>query len=51
MSLRDDLTALCLLPGLSGHEEPVAAWLRDRVAGLGLTSRTDRLGNVIVTRA
>ena len=42
MSLRDDLTALCLLPGLSGHEEPVAAWLRERLADLDLTTRTDR---------
>jgi putative aminopeptidase FrvX len=49
MSLRDDLTALCLLPGLSGHEEPVAAWLRDRLADLGFSSRTDRLGNLILT--
>jgi putative aminopeptidase FrvX len=49
MSLRDDLTALCLLPGLSGHEEPVAAWLRSQLAGLGLASRTDRLGNLILT--
>ena len=49
MSLRDDLTALCLLPGLSGHEEPVAAWLRARLADLGCSSRTDRLGNLILT--
>ncbi|HVG49201.1 MAG TPA: M42 family peptidase, partial [Rubellimicrobium sp.] len=49
MSLRDDLGALCLLPGLSGHEEPVAAWLRDRLGALGLTTRTDRLGNLILT--
>jgi putative aminopeptidase len=49
MSLRDDLSALCLLPGLSGHEEAVAGWLRDRLSDLGLSSRTDRLGNLILT--
>lgn len=49
MSLREDLKALCLLPGLSGHEEPVAAWLRERLGALGLRTRTDRLGNLIAT--
>lgn len=49
MSLRDDLLALCLLPGLAGHEERVAAWLRGRLAAMGLASSTDRLGNLLVT--
>lgn len=47
--LREALGALMLLPGLSGHEERVAAWLRARVEGLGLPTRTDRLGNLIAT--
>lgn len=47
--LRQDLRALMLLPGLSGHEEPVAAYLRAALDGLGLSHRTDRLGNLIVT--
>lgn len=47
--LREDLKVLMLIPGLSGHEERVAAWLRDRLDGLGLTHRTDRLGNLIAT--
>lgn len=47
--MREDLTALMMIPGLSGHEERVAAWLRARLVALGLTSRTDRLGNLIVT--
>ena len=47
--LRDDLKALMLIPGLSGHEERVAAWLRARLDGLGLAHRTDRLGNLIAT--
>ena len=46
---RADLTSdLCLIPGLSGHEEPRApASLRERSTALGLASRTDRLGNLI----
>lgn len=47
--LREDLKALMLIPGLSGHEERVAAWLRERLNGLGLAHRTDRLGNLIAT--
>ncbi len=47
--LRDDLTALMLIPGLSGHEEPVAAWLRAALLADGIISRTDRLGNLIAT--
>lgn len=47
--LREDLSALMMLPGLSGHEERVAAWLRERLSALGLTHRTDRLGNLIAT--
>ena len=47
--LRQDLKALMLIPGLSGHEERVAAWLRLRLEVLSLTHRTDRLGNLIAT--
>lgn len=47
--LRADLKALMLIPGLSGHEERVAAWLRAELNALGLPSRTDRLGNLIAT--
>jgi putative aminopeptidase len=49
MTIRDDLIALMGIPGLSGHEERVAAWLRDRLTAIGITSRTDRLGNLIAT--
>ena len=34
--LRADLKALMLIPGLSGHEERVAAWLRAELNALGL---------------
>lgn len=47
--LRDDLKALMLIPGLSGHEEPVAAWLRAALTQEFIASRTDRLGNLIAT--
>ncbi len=49
MSIRDDLEALMVIPGLSGHEERVAKAIRKRLDGYGLTHRTDRLGNVIAT--
>ena len=48
-SIRDDLEALMLLPGLSGHEERVASAIRARLEAMGLAHRTDRLGNVIAT--
>jgi putative aminopeptidase FrvX len=47
--LRSDLIELMLTPGLSGHEERVAALIRARLAAEGLTSRVDRMGNVIAT--
>jgi putative aminopeptidase FrvX len=47
--LRADLTALMLTPGLSGHEERVAALIRERLEAEGIASRTDRLGNLIAT--
>jgi putative aminopeptidase FrvX len=47
--LRADLIDLMLTPGLSGHEERVAALIRARLAAEGLVSRVDRMGNVIAT--
>ena len=47
--LRADLIDLMLTPGLSGHEERVATLIRARLAAEGLTSRVDRMGNVIAT--
>lgn len=49
MTIADDLEALMLLPGLSGHEERVAKAIRSRLDAIGLAHRTDRLGNVIAT--
>lgn len=47
--LRRSLTDLMLIPGLSGHEEAVAAFLRGALSDAGIDSRTDRLGNLIAT--
>lgn len=48
-ALRQSLTELMLIAGLSGHEEPVAAHLRGALDKAGIASRTDRLGNLIAT--
>ena len=55
--MADDLAArlgslaseLMLIPGLSGHEGRVRRHLAAALAGLGLATRTDRLGNLIAT--
>ena len=47
--LRADLIDLMLIPGLAGHEERVAAHLRDKLAAIGIVTTTDRLGNLIAT--
>ncbi len=44
------LKALCALPGISGHEGPVRAFLKAELAPLGLESFTDPLGNLYVHR-
>jgi len=43
------LTKLMLIPGLSGHEGRVRKALKSELTALGLTSRTDMLGNLIAT--
>ena len=45
----DDLLALMRLPGLAGHEQTVAAFLRERFEPLADEVREDVLGNVIAT--
>ena len=40
-----------LVPGLSGNEGRVRKYLKAAMAGLGITSRTDRMGNLIATLA
>ncbi|MEO6298003.1 MAG: M42 family metallopeptidase [Paracoccaceae bacterium] len=47
--LRRDLTELMLIPGLSGHETRIAAAIRSKLTALGVTTTTDRLGNLIAT--
>ena len=47
--LRSLLTDLMLIPGLSGYEGRVRRYLAEALTDLDVTSRTDRLGNLIAT--
>ena len=47
--LKNDLTALMGIPGLSGHEDRVRRAIADMLAAEGIDSRSDRLGNLIAT--
>lgn len=47
--LRELVGELMLIPGLSGHEGRVRKYLKGKLVELGLTTRTDRLGNLIAT--
>jgi putative aminopeptidase FrvX len=47
--LKSLLTDLMMIPGLSGHEGRVRRHLAAELRKLGLTTRTDRLGNLIAT--
>jgi len=47
--LRSDLLELMKTPGLSGHEERIAALIRTRLSETGIASRVDRMGNVIAS--
>ena len=48
-SVRDLLTELMLIPGLAGYEDRVAAAIAAHLDGLGLSHRSDRLGNLMTT--
>ena len=48
-SLRALLKDLMLIPGISGHESRVRRRIAAELDHLGLSSRSDRLGNVIAT--
>src|SRR5215831_7182471 len=47
--LRQLVTELMLIPGLSGYEGRVRRRLAKELAALGIESRSDRLGNLIAT--
>lgn len=47
--IRDLLTELMLIPGLSGHEQRVGKAIAAHLDRLGLPHRSDRLGNLIAT--
>lgn len=44
--LRETLTSLMLVPGLSGHEDRVRRAIADRLSGFDVESHTDRMGNL-----
>jgi putative aminopeptidase FrvX len=47
--LAETAVALMRVPGLSGHEDRVRRAVAAMLAGFGVASRTDRLGNLIAT--
>ena len=47
--LRDDLSELMLIPGLSGHEDRVRGAIKAKLDTIGVASRSDTLGNLIAT--
>ena len=47
--LRNVLSELMLLPGLSGYEDRVRRVIAEKLAGGGIRTRTDRPGNLIAT--
>jgi len=47
--LRQTLSELMMIPGLSGHEDRVRRHIRGRLEDLGIALHTDRLGNLIAT--
>lgn len=47
--IAEDLQALMALPGLSGHEAPVARAIAARLEAMGLAPERDRLGNLWCT--
>ena len=47
--IRETLTELMLIPGLSGHEHRVATAIAAHLDRLGLPHRSDRLGNLMTT--
>ena len=49
MALKALVTDLMLIPGLSGYEGRVRKYLRTAMNGLGISSTTDRLGNLFAT--
>ncbi len=47
--IRKSLTELMLIPGLSGHEGRARSYIKKHLTNIGLTTQTDRMGNLIAT--
>jgi len=50
-NMETDLRELCLLAGLSGHEQAVSRYMARRFEQFGLTAKVDTLGNTIASVA
>ena len=49
MSVKSNLEALCLISAISGHEQPVASYMKEHFIEAGLKPEIDRMGNCIAT--
>lgn len=47
VSIISELEEIINIPGISGYEEPIREYLAGKISTLGLSSRVDRLGNLI----
>ncbi|MBO4263958.1 MAG: cytosol nonspecific dipeptidase, partial [Bacteroidales bacterium] len=49
-SVLDIFKQITRVPRESGHEEPMTRWLQEWAAGHGLPCKTDKTGNVLISR-
>jgi len=47
--IRETLIELMMVPGLSGHEDRVRRAIQAKLNAIGISSRSDRMGNLIAT--
>ena len=50
-SIRQNLSELMMIPGLSGHEDRVRRNIAAHLKGIGISTTTDRLGNLVASFA
>ena len=48
-SIKNTLSDLCLIPGLSGHEDEVRLYIQSKLKKLNLSFKSDIFGNVCAT--
>ncbi len=49
MELKQAMEEMIRVPGVSGFEDDIREYIRDKVEGLGLKAREDNIGNLITT--